>query len=166
VELSKMYPPDRFGPKTANNPWLTGYNTIVDNIRQQYGPQLAAYAKADAEGIEGAGAKLAELQAQIQQQAQAMAEKILGPMPNQAPAEAPGAATDPTPELIANIDNAVQQFGGDFMALKKDILADQKALREAGVDVQAYIKAVRDRIERRPTVVGAPTKPEKPIFFK
>lgn len=164
-ELNIMYPADRFGPdrgiggsgaKGPAQQWLTAYDRIEDNTRQKYGAELAAFAKAAAEGQEGAPERLAELQQRIGAEATAMMEQAFGPMPTSPNAPA---APDKTQEYITDIDEAVKDFGGDWLAFKKAALANQAKLRKEGVDVPAYVAAIRSRIARRPTDVGGPPPP-------
>ena len=140
--------------------WLQGYNTIVDNIRAQYAPQIQALARADADGTNPeAGARLAQLNTQIQAEAEKFASELLGPRPGQASAPEEAPAGDTTAEVIANIDEDVQRFGGDFMQLKKWVLENQNQLRSQGIDTLAYIREVRNRIPRQPNEVGGPVPP-------
>jgi hypothetical protein len=156
-ELAIMYPPDRFGPKTQpKSPqaqWLTAYNTVEDNVRQKYGAQLNALAKASADGMEGADEKLQALEERIGTEAMSLATKIMGPMPTVAgaPAETPKGDAPPnadaTQHLMSTLDTDVHEYGGDYNKMLKDVLANQAKLRQAGVDVKSYIRAINSRAQ-------------------
>lgn len=156
-ELAIMYPPDRFGPKgQPKSPaaqWLTAYNTVEDNVRQKYGAQLNALAKASADGMDGADQKLQALEERIGTEAMSLATKIMGPMP-QAPgapaqpdAKEPETSPDATQHLMSTLDSDVKEYGGDFNKMLRDVLANQPMLRKQGVDVKAYVRAINARAQ-------------------
>ncbi len=163
-QINAMYPPERFDksntPDKKVTQWLNAYNSIEDNVRAKYSAELNAFARAAADGTEGADSKLAEIQSRIANETEAMTTKLLGPRPGATPtpAQTNDVSSDPTSDVIATIDDDVQRFGGDYMQLKKYVLANQATLRKQGIDVQAYIRAVRSKIPTKPPIVGKPNK--------
>jgi hypothetical protein len=88
-----------------------------------------------------------------------------------APQDAPQdtSAGNATQDVISNIDEDVKQFGGNFAQLKQWVLANQGELRKQGIDVPAYLGAVRQRIPHQNPLVGdaarAASQPVNPFGF-
>jgi hypothetical protein len=173
-ELSIMYPPDRFGPDArggagvkgdpATRQWDLSYFKLQDDTRAVFMPQLSALSKASAEDPENAdkyNAAISQIQQHIQSTVDERAEKLLGPRPGTGARDFSGPKDmgNPTGDAISGIDEDVKRFNGDYGQLKQFVLQNQAALRKNGVDVPAYVKAVRDRIPRQPMEIGAPPGP-------
>jgi len=162
----------RTGVKTPGQKWLDNYNVIADNIRLGYGAELAAYAKAAAEGTtEGAQGALTALRTKIQQETDAKAQELLGPPPQHGGADDAGqdadGEEDPTQASIDFIDEDVKRFQGDYQQLKQHAMQNQAQLRAKGIDVRAYIGAIRNKIPKREWSQGegAGVQPRMPGAF-